>query len=223
MTNPYRQADEADSQTAKDMSTSESVGQLCADTWLPRCPSQRRRASDRCLTHHPVYAMALRTYGYGATGLGGGVHGDLRAGQRGRIRARADQGAHRAQARRSRPTARGSVAPARSTTPMPPNRESSQRKASRPPTSRKCWGSPAPPRTATSPRTAQPRTCGAAAPCSTPIRPPLARRMKANGETTATICETVRIGRTTLYRVFGRQRSILSRHGVGLIVGAGMR
>ena len=28
----------------------------------------------------------------------------------------------------------------------------------------------------------------------------LARRMKANGETAATICETLGIGRTTLYR-----------------------
>jgi DNA invertase Pin-like site-specific DNA recombinase len=53
---------------------------------------------------------------------------------------------------------------------------------------------------ATSPRTAPPETCGAAAPCSTPIRPPLARRMKANGETAATICETLGLGRTTLYR-----------------------
>jgi hypothetical protein len=48
--------------------------------------------------------------------------------------------------------------------PTPPKPVSSGTKASRPPTSRKCWGSPAPPCTATSPRTAQPRTCGAAAP-----------------------------------------------------------
>jgi hypothetical protein len=33
--------------------------------------------------------------------------------------------------------------PARSTTPMPPKPESSGRRASRPPTSRRCWASPA--------------------------------------------------------------------------------
>ena len=31
----------------------------------------------------------------------------------------------------------------------------------------------------------------------------LARRMKANGETAATICRTLRIARTTLYRYLG--------------------
>jgi hypothetical protein len=40
---------------------------------------------------------------------------------------------------------------ARSMTPMPPKSASSGRRASRPPTSRKCWESPAPPCTATSP------------------------------------------------------------------------
>jgi DNA invertase Pin-like site-specific DNA recombinase len=34
----------------------------------------------------------------------------------------------------------------------------------------------------------------------------LARRMKANGETAATICETLGIGRTTLYRYWRRAR-----------------
>src|SRR6476660_3542676 len=48
---------------------------------------------------------------------------------------------------------------ARSTTPMPPKPVSSGRRASRPPTSRKCWESPSPPCIATSQRTAQPRTC----------------------------------------------------------------
>jgi hypothetical protein len=37
----------------------------------------------------------------------------------------------------------------RSTTPMPPRHAASGRRASRPPTSRKCWESPAPPCTAT--------------------------------------------------------------------------
>ena len=41
--------------------------------------------------------------------------------------------------------------PARSTTPPPPKPASSGRRASRPPTSRRCWESPAPPYTATSP------------------------------------------------------------------------
>ena len=35
----------------------------------------------------------------------------------------------------------------------------------------------------------------------------LARRMKANGETAATICETLAIGRTTLYRYLGESDS----------------
>ncbi|MGE5695762.1 MAG: helix-turn-helix domain-containing protein [Candidatus Sericytochromatia bacterium] len=34
-------------------------------------------------------------------------------------------------------------------------------------------------------------------------RAALARRMKANGETAATICQTLGIGRTTLYRYLG--------------------
>ena len=42
--------------------------------------------------------------------------------------------------------------PARSTTPTPPKPAASGRRASRPPTSRRCWASPAPPCTATSPR-----------------------------------------------------------------------
>ncbi len=49
---------------------------------------------------------------------------------------------------------------ARSTTPMPPKPVNSGRRASRPATSRKCWGSPAPPCTGISPTMLLPESAG---------------------------------------------------------------
>ena len=89
------------------------------------------------------------------------------------------------------PTGARADARARSTTPTPLKPASSGGKASRPPTSRKCWGSPAPPCIATSPRTAQPRTCGAAAPAQRRSSRPSPDGRRPKGRPPPTICETL--------------------------------